>query len=163
MNKSVKKLVAAAFVASVYAVTTLMLPLLSYGPIQYRLSEGLTVLPYFSYFSIWGLFIGCIASNIISPIGPLDMVFGSMATLIAATLTYYIGRSNIKFKKVLAPLPPVLVNAVVIGALIGYTSNVPIILPMLQVGWGQLVCCYGVGLPLLTLIEKNSRLKQHFL
>ena len=91
----------------------------------------------------------------------MDMVFGSLATLIAAIITYYIGKSKIKFKKILAPLPAVVVNALVIGILLKllYVNDMPLLLCMLQVAWGELVCCYGIGLPLIYIIEKNSILR----
>lgn len=162
MKFSLHKIVAAALIASIYAALTLMLAPLSYGEVQFRVAEALTVLPFFSSFSIWGLFIGCIISNILSPIGPLDMIFGSLATLIAAIMTYYIGKSNLKYKRYIAPLPAVIVNAVIIGILIGYSANIPFILPALQVGFGQLVICYVLGLPLLIAIEKNTKLLNNF-
>jgi uncharacterized membrane protein len=89
------------------------------------------------------------------------MIFGSLATLIAAIMTYYIGKSNLRFKRFIAPLPAVIVNAVVVGMLISYSANIPFIIPALQVGFGQLVVCYLLGLPLLMVIEKNEKLKSY--
>lgn len=162
MNSKTRKIVTAALIGAVYAVLTLFLAPFSYGEIQFRASEALTILPFFSSFPIYGLFIGCIAANILSPIGPLDMIFGSFATLIAAIITYYIGKSNLRFKRYLAPLPAVIVNGVVIGLLISYTAKIPFIIPALQVAFGEFVVCYVLGLPLLVIIEKNPRLKNYF-
>lgn len=162
MNNKTQKIAIAALVAAVYAVLTLSLAFISYGEIQFRVAEALTILPFFSLTSVWGLFIGCIVANILSPIGPLDMIVGSAATLIAAIMTYYIGKSNLKYKKFIAPLPAVIVNAVIIGLLIGFTANIPFFMPALQVGFGELVICYGLGLPLISLIEKNQALKRYF-
>lgn len=161
MNNKIRKLVLASLIGAIYAALTLSLAFMSYGQIQFRVAEALTILPFFSLYSVWGLFVGCIAANILSPIGPLDMVVGSLATLIAALMTYYIGKSNLKFKKYLAPLPPVIVNAVIIGLLIGYEANIPPLLPALQVGFGELVCCYLLGLPLLFLIERNKNIRSY--
>ena len=108
----------AGFIAAIYASLTIMLAPISYGPLQIRVAEIFTVLPFFSSFSIWGLFVGCIVSNFFSPYGIIDMIFGSLATLIAAIITYYIGRSNIPYKKYLAPLPAVIVNALIVAFLI---------------------------------------------
>lgn len=161
MKSKTQKIVIAALIAAVYAALTISLAFISYGEIQFRVAEALTILPFFSSISIAGLFIGCVIANLLSPIGPLDIVVGSLATLIAAIITYYIGKSNIKYKRYLAPMPAVLVNAVVIGLLISYSANIPFILPALQVGFGELVCTYVLGLPLLLFIEKNSKLKKY--
>ena len=156
-----RKIVFAGMVAAIYAALTLGLSFFSFGVIQYRIAEGLTILPYFTSFSIPGLVIGCIVSNVMSPVGIMDMIFGSLATFIAAISTYYIGKSKLKFKRILAPLPAVVVNALIIGILLKllYVKDMPLLLCILQVGWGQLVCCYGIGLPLIYVIEKNPILR----
>ncbi|MGG7163897.1 QueT transporter family protein [Clostridium ihumii] len=163
MNKT-KKIAFSALLAAIYATLTVGLNFMSYGPIQFRIAEGLTVLPYFSPYAIVGLFLGCVLSNIISPMGIPDLIFGSIATLLGAYLTYKIGKSNLKHKKLLAPLPPVLINALIIGTMLKvlYVQNVPLVLNMLYVGLGQLICCYGVGLPIMSFIEKNSYVKKVF-
>lgn len=158
---TIRKVVFGGLIGGIYAALTLALAPISYGEVQFRIAEALTILPFFSAFSTLGLFIGCLISNILSPIGPLDMIFGSLATLIAAVMTYYIGKSNLKFKRYIAPLPAVIVNAVVVGLLISYSANIPFILPALQVGFGQLVVCYVLGLPLLMVIEKNEKIKSY--
>lgn len=164
MNNKTQKIVYAALIAAVYATLTIALSFSSFGLVQYRVAEALTVLPFFSAAAIPGLFIGCIISNIISPIGIPDLVFGSLATLIGAILTYLIGKSNLKFKKFLAPIPPIIVNGIVIGTLIKllYVKDIPLWIAMLQVGFGELVCCYGLGLPLILVIEKNPYFKKIF-
>ena len=150
-------------VAAIYAVVTMLLSFSSYGVIQFRVAEALTILPYFSPVYIPGLFIGCIMSNIISPSGILDMVFGSIATLIAAFMTYLIGKSSLKHKKLIAPLPPVVLNALIVGIMLHYTIKFPLLLSIIQVGLGEAVCCYGLGLPLLMYIDKNSHIKKFFM
>ena len=87
---------------------------LTFGVIQCRFSEALTVLPFLNPATRWGLFVGCIVTNLLSPYGPLDMIFGSLATLVAACLT---ARCKTKW---LAPLPPVLLNAFIIGGVIAF-------------------------------------------
>ena len=164
LSVKIRRIVFAAMVAAIYAALTLSLSFFSFGVIQYRIAEGLTILPYFASFSIPGLLIGCIVSNVISPLGIMDMIFGSLATLIAAISTYYIGKSKLRFKRILAPLPAVVVNAFIIGILLKllYVKDMPLLLCMLQVAWGELVCCYGIGLPLIYVIEKNSILRNFF-
>ena len=118
MRNKTRKIVFAALIAAIYAALTIILAPISYGLLQIRISEVFTVLPFFSAFPIWGLFVGCMVSNFFSPFGIIDMIFGSLATLFAATITYYIGKSNIPYKKYLAPLPAVIVNAIIVAFLI---------------------------------------------
>ena len=104
-----------AVLAALYAGLTVLLAPISYGAFQCRVSEALTLLPFFAPYTMWGLFIGCFLANLYTG-SVLDIVFGSLATLLAAFLT-----SKCK-NKWLAALPPVLVNAVVIGAVIAWSS-----------------------------------------
>lgn len=133
---------------------------LTFGIIQCRFAEALTVLPFLHPVTAWGLFVGCVVTNLLSPYGPLDMIFGSAATLTAALLT---ARCKHKW---LAPLPPVLVNAVVIGAVIafqevGFTAAFMTAFGYhaLTIGAGQMLACYGLGMLLLTALEKMRGLR----
>ncbi|MCL2517117.1 MAG: QueT transporter family protein [Oscillospiraceae bacterium] len=143
-----------AVIAALYVAFTMLVAPFAYGPVQFRLSEALTILPFIMPEAIFGLFIGCIISNILSPYGFLDLICGSLATLLAAYLTY---RAKSKW---LAPLPPVIVNAVVIGAVItvsmsaGEAFMAAYAYNALTVGAGQLVVCYGLGIPLLLILKK---------
>ncbi|EJP6473233.1 QueT transporter family protein [Clostridium sp. FAM 1755] len=161
-NKKVSNLVFSAVIAAIYTVLTLLLAPISYGQIQVRVSESLTLLPFLSSYSIWGVFLGCIISNLIGGNGIIDIVFGSLATLISAILTYYIGKSNLKLKKYLAPLPPIFINAVVIGFILNYTLKLPLLLSMIWVGLGEFISCYVLGLILISIIEKNKKLMSYF-
>lgn len=161
-NNKTRKLVFTALVAAIYAAVTMTLYYTSYTGIQFRFAEALTVLPFFSSYSIVGLFIGCIIANLLSPIGLPDLIFGSLATLAAATVTYYIGRSSIKYREYLAPLPAVIINAGIVGLMLHFVYQLPLILSILQVGFGELVCCYGLGLPLLLFISRNKNIRKYF-
>ena len=161
-NKKISKLVFSAVIAAIYTVLTLLFAPISYGQIQVRVSESLTLLPFLSSYSIWGVFLGCIISNLIGGNGIIDVVFGSLATLIAAILTYYIGKSNLKFKKYLAPLPPIIINAVVIGFILNYTLKLPLLLSIIWIGLGEAISCYVLGLILISIIEKNKKLMSYF-
>lgn len=163
MKISTKQIAIGAVTAAIYAAITLgpALPL-SYQASQLRIAEALTVLPFFAPATIPGLFIGCLIANIASDVGPLDIIFGSLATLVSAILTYYSGKIKFKFNKFLAPLPPVIINAVVVGYLLNYAFKWPLVITMLQVGLGQFLACYGLGLPLLYAIEKNKELSRIF-
>lgn len=128
---------------------------LTFGVVQCRFAEALTVLPFLNPVTGWGLFVGCVVTNLLSPYGPLDMIFGSLATLIAAVLT-----ARCK-KKWLAPLPPVLLNAVIIGGVIafqevGFTEAFMTAFGYhaLTIGAGQMMACYGLGMLLLAAFGK---------
>ena len=148
MNSKTRFLVHAALLAAIYVVLTVAFAPISYGPVQVRISEMLTVLPFFTPAAIPGLFVGAMIANAYGGLGIIDVVVGSSATLVAALLTFRMKR------KFLAPLPPVLVNAIVIGAMLSYLFQLPLIPTMIYVGLGQLVACYGLGYPFMLAIEK---------
>lgn len=165
---STKYLVTAALIAGIYLVLAIVFAPISFGVIQFRISEVLTVLPAVTSSAIPGLFIGCLISNIIGGgLGIWDIVLGSLATLVAA----YFSR-ELRKNKWFVPLPPVIVNAVVVGTYlvllipnaINFTSSIMIqwLIYMACIGFGQLVVCYGLGIPLLYLIEKNRSLRKIF-
>ncbi|MDK2805470.1 QueT transporter family protein [Thermoanaerobacterium thermosaccharolyticum] len=160
MNRRTKKIVYGALIAAVYAVVTVALAPISYGQIQVRVAEALTIMPFFSSYSILGLFVGCIIANMVGGNGIFDVVFGSLATLISAVITYYIGKSNLRYKRYLAPLPPVIINAVIIGIELNVVFNLPLVASMLWVGLGEMIACYVLGLPLLLYIDKNEKIKE---
>jgi uncharacterized membrane protein len=142
--------VQAAIIGAAYAALTMALAPLSYGPVQMRVSEALTVLPYFTPAAIPGLFVGCLVSNLLSPYGIVDVVCGSLATLLAAGATFLLRK-----RRVLAPLPPVVFNALIIGAMLyyAYGVNASLLANMLWVGAGECIVCYGAGYPLLRVLE----------
>lgn len=151
-----RTLTLAAILAAVYAALTMVLYAPSYGPVQIRAAEALTVLPFlFPGAAVPGLFVGCLVANLLSPYGPIDVIFGSAATLLAAIWT-----SKCR-SRWLAPLPPVICNAVIVGATISFAEVglSPAFLPAYlfnaaSVGAGELVACYGLGLILLTVLPK---------
>ena len=155
---STKDLTLAAMVAALYAVMGYFgnIFVLTFGPIQFRFAEALTVLPFLFPATVPGLFAGCLIVNLLSPYGILDIVVGSAATLIAAIWT-----SKLK-NKWLAPLPPVICNTVLVGFTIGwaeangFTPAFPIAWAWngFTVGLGELVVCYVLGLLLLELMPK---------
>lgn len=150
-----KFIIQAAVIAAIYAVLTMLLAPLSYGFMQVRVSEALTILPYFTPAAIPGLFIGCLVSNLLSPYGMLDVVLGSGATLIAA-----VGSYMLRSKPVLVPLPPVIVNAVIIGSMLHFAYGIPVNLFAIM-GWialGELIACYLIGYPLLRYLRKYKRI-----
>jgi uncharacterized membrane protein len=148
LNKKIKYIVTAAMIAALYAVLTLIFTPLSYGYGQLRVSEILTVLPFFTPAAIPGLFIGCIVGNLASPLGPVDIALGSTATLLAAFLSR---KMPVKW---LVPLPPVLCNGVIVGAELHVLLGAPLILAMLSVAAGEAVVCYAGGIPFMLALNK---------
>lgn len=150
MNFTPRKLAYAAVIAAIYAVVTLLLAPISYGQMQVRVSEALTLLPVLTPTAVPGLFIGCLIANLLGSASALDMVFGPLATLIAALLT-----RKLRDKPVLAALPPVICNAVIVGAVLSATiEGLPFWTAALWVGAGEVVACYALGLPLLWALRK---------
>ena len=158
-KNSLQRLTRAAIVGALYAALTLFSSAfgIAYGPVQFRLSEALCVLPFLFPETAWGLFAGCWVANLISPYGPLDMVVGSLATLIAALWSAKCRR------KWLAPLPPVVCNGVLVGAVIAWqqSGSLETFLPAftlngLSVALGEAAVCFGLGLLLLRAVEKTG-------
>ncbi len=157
MKSSPKFLVQAALLAAIYAALTILLGSFGYGPIQFRIAEALTVLPAVMPSAIPGLFIGCILANWFGGFGMIDIVFGSLATLLAGISTYFLRKYHFLF-----PLPPVFFNAMIVGAYVYllYDNSYSMALTMLFIGISELIICYGLGLPLIAFIKKNSVLKR---
>ena len=168
---SIRKIVFSGAVAALYAGLTIAIMPLSYGPVQIRFSEVLCILPFFFPFSVWGLFIGCIAANIFSPY-PLDIIVGRVASLLAALSTMYIGKMAGCEKlavKAFACFPPVFFNAVLIGAMIAYLvvgegatdAFLSVFISYgLWVGLGQLIVLYMLGLPLMVYLPTTALIRK---
>ena len=141
--------------AAVYAALTICTSAISYGQVQFRLAEALCILPYFNPVSTIGLTLGCLIANLFSTVSALDIIVGTAATLLACLL---VQRCR---KPALAPLPVVLVNAILVGAEVAIVSTPDafwksFLLFSAQVGGGELAVMYLIGLPLLLLLRKNE-------
>lgn len=160
MKKSIHHLTTGALIAAFYAALTYVSSFfnLAYGPIQFRLSEALTILPVFTPAAIPGLTIGCILGNLNSPYGLLDICLGTAATLLAAFCAHWLRHTHIKGLPVAAAFMPVLFNAVIVGAEIALTTEggtwLVFLYSFLTVGLGELVVCMGLGLPLYIIVRK---------
>ena len=146
-----------AAIAALYVVLTLIanaFGLANYA-IQVRFSEALAILPYFTPVAIPGLFAGCILSNILTGAMPLDVVFGSIATLIGAVLTRVFA-VKCKDKKWLAPIPPIISNTIIVPLVLAYVYKFEGSIPyfMLTVGIGEIISCGILGMILLKALEK---------
>lgn len=154
---SVKAIVRSALIGALYILLTLAVQPISSGLMQLRVSEALCVLPFFTPAAVPGLFIGCLTANLAMGNPLPDVIFGSLATLLAAAATYGVRRLGLS--KWLAPLPAVLINAVVIGYLLTYVYEVgvPWEVSALYVGLGQALSCYVLGMSLLFGFEKFGK------
>ena len=143
-----------AIIAALYAALTVLLAPISYGPVQVRVAEAMTVLPYLFPQAIPGLYIGCMVANIWGGFGPIDIFGGSAITLFAALLTYAL--RNLK-RPWLAPLPPVVLNALGVGYYLHFLTQTPLLLSIGWVALGQAIACYGIGLPLLYALIRRKK------
>lgn len=141
-------------IAGLYFAVTVAFGSFAYGPLQVRISEALTVLPFLWPAAIPGLTIGCALANLFGPFGMVDVIVGSLLTLIAALLTARMPRLW------MAPLPPILVNAVGLSFYLPTMTGIPLLggIPFVStfiaVGIGQTVACYGLGYPLLMALRR---------
>lgn len=156
---STKDLTAAAVVAALYTALSLLSDALglAFGPIQCRLSEALCLLPLLLPSSVWGLTLGCLLTNILSPYGLLDLVVGTFATFLAACLTR---RCRSQWTAV---LPPVLCNGLLVGWLIAFQQTglspafpAAFLYNALTVALGEVLSCGVLGLLLLRLLRRRA-------
>lgn len=185
MNNNTKKLVYTALIAACYAALTMVLAPISYGVLQFRISEVFCVLPFFFTPAAAGLTIGCIIANVMSAAGMLDIVFGSLATLLAGLCTAAIGTrarrallagnsdavikngaekkaASIGWGSCLAACAmPVLFNAPIVGAVLSYAFSENgfwqgFVIFGAQVGISEAVVMFALGLPLMRYLLKSS-------
>ena len=160
MNIATRKIARAGIIAALYAAITFALAPYAYGPLQIRPAEALCILPLFFIEAVPGLFVGCALANILSGYGVYDVVFGSLTTLVAATLTFLIGKALHKnlLSAILGGIPPVLLNAIFIPLIIIFVSEGG----NMAVYWAyfgdfmltQSVWVYGLGIPLYFLVKR---------
>ena len=159
MNKKVLWICHAAMIAALYVVLTLCINAfgLASGVIQVRISEALTILPYFTPAAIPGLVIGCLISNTITGCALLDILLGSFATLLGALGSYALRRF-----KWLVPLPPIIANTLIVPYVlrIAYGVEDGIFYLMGTVCAGEILSCYVLGMILLFALDKSH--KSHF-
>lgn len=161
-NIKLKGLAQAAVIACLYAVLTLMpgLSSLSYGAVQLRVSEALTILPLLTPWAVPGLAVGCAISNLFSPMMALDLPFGTLASLLAALCTCAMRR-----KPLAAISFPALFNGLIIGLIItlfsetGYTFTL-MCTNMVSVAIGEAIVCYILGYPLYKALSKTNIFKK---
>ena len=151
---SVQQLALAGVIAALYAVTTVLLAPISYGDTQFRVSEALTLLPALTPAAIPGLTVGCLIANLWGSASALDMVFGPLATLLAA-----VGTRALRGKPVLSALCPVIANGVIVGTVLSKAYSLPLFLTMGTVALGELGVCFLLGLPLYYALRRTKLFK----
>lgn len=151
-NSKVLFMAQAAMIAAIYVVLTVVFAPLSFGEVQVRFAEALTILPFFTPAAIPGLFIGCLLGNIFGGAILPDIIFGSLATLVGAIATYAL-RNKSKF---LAPVGPIVANTIVVPLVLrfAYGVTLPIWMMCLSVGAGEVLSCGVLGMILLFALEK---------
>ena len=156
MNKKVLFITPAAVIAALYVVLTYLAALLglSSGVIKVRFSEALTILPYFISSAVPGVAIGCLLANFLTGCAALDIVFGTIATLIGGIGSYLL-RKN----KWLVPLPPIIANTLIVPWVLqtAYGVEDAYWYLMLTVGAGEVISCYVLGMILLFALDKHKK------
>ena len=153
-NKKPVFMAQAAMIAAIYVALTYLFAPFSFGEIQVRVSEALTILPVFTPAAVPGLFIGCLTGNALGGALIPDIVFGSLATLIGAVGTRMLRKAN----PLLAPIPPIAANMLVVPLVLRYAYEVtlPIPLMMLTVGIGEVLSCGVLGLILYYALRNHK-------
>jgi len=160
-NNSTKALTRAAMIAAIYCVLTLMFQPISYGPVQFRISEALTLLPMLTANAVPGLFIGCLLANLLGGAMWYDVVFGSVATLLAAICT-----RRLRSIPAAAAAMPVLFNGVIVGPVVYFAySKAPggafslflLLKDIGSVAFGEAVVCFVLGLAMVGAITRTRR------
>ena len=159
MNKekklNAKALTKIAIIAAIYAGITIAVAPLSYAVMQIRVSEAMTILPVFTPLAIPGLFLGCLIANLLSPVGFIDVVVGSLATLIGAAGTYALRKHRF-----FAMCCPVIANGILVGAMLHYVIGVNLSL-WVCIAWvslGEAAACFVVGLTLGKLLDRHKHI-----
>lgn len=163
MNQKTLFTVKAAVIAALYVALTYASSMfgLAYGPIQFRVSEALCVLCAFTPAAIPGLAVGCLLSNLSSPLGAIDIIVGTSATFIAAALGYLARNVKIKGIPLLSLLFPCIFNGIFVGAEISYLAPEGFgwklfLIAGLEVAVGEIAVCFTLGILLYKAIEKTK-------
>lgn len=160
-NNLTSKIVKSALIAAIYAVLTIILAPISYGPVQFRISEILVLLAFIDPIYIIGLTLGCLISNLFGGYGLMDIIFGTLATFLsvsAISITAKYIKSNI-VSLIISSLWPTIFNAIIVGWTLSVVSELPMLITMLQVGIGEFVVVTIVGVPVFKLISDKHRNK----
>ena len=153
-DKKTREIVLGAVIAALYVALTLPFAPIAYGPVQFRISEALTILPYFTPAAVPGVTLGCLLSNILMGAPLPDIVFGTIATLVGAIFSY-----RLRVHKYLVCLPPIVANSLIIPWVLKFAYGVPDLVPvmMFTVGLGEVFAVGILGNMLLLALERCGR------
>lgn len=170
-NLSVRKIAVLSVTAALYVAVTMALGSLAYGNIQFRISEVLVLLCFYKREYCYSMVVGCLIANIISTVGAIDMIVGTLATLLAVAVIVLCSERLPRFFEnkfgmsenaastvslITASLSPVLFNGMLVGLELKYVFSLPLFLSMGQVALGEFVCVSVIGVILFKLLEKNK-------
>lgn len=153
-NKRTKYIIKAGVIAAIYIVLTVIFGETAFGPIQFRISEALTILPFFMPEAIPGLYVGCLLANIFGGYGFVDIFFGSLTTLLAAYLTSKMPN------KYLATLPPIILNALIIPIWIS-GSRGAYLGTVYTIGFSEFISAGILGVALASVFQRVSKNNFH--
>lgn len=158
MNKNssvTMKITVAAAIAALYVVLTMLFAPISFAAMQVRIAEALTILPMFTPMAILGLFLGCLLANLLGGAVVLDVVFGSIATLIGA-----VGGWMLRKNRWLVPIPAIAANTVIVPLVLkyGYGVDLPLLLSALYILVGEILGCFVLGEMLATALLKREQI-----
>ena len=148
----------AGVIAAMYVVLTLLFQPISFGAIQFRIAEALTLLPILTVDAVPGLFVGCLIANLLGGGVWFDVVLGSIATLLAAICTRLLRK-----KRIVAALMPTIFNGLIVGPVVYFAyvrapgapvSVGTLLFNMATVAFGEIVVCYALGIPMLYGLKK---------
>ena len=153
-NRHLYLMVYGAAIAAIYVALTMSFSAISFGPVQFRISEALCILPFFTPAAIPGLFIGCFLSNLLCGAAVMDVVFGSIATLIGA-----VGSYCLRHNKWLVCVPPILANAIIVPWVLRYAYGSTDLIPvaMETVGIGEILAIGVLGNLLLVTLDRYKQ------
>ena len=144
-----------AMIAAIYVVLTLVFAPISYGPVQVRVAEALTILPLFTPAAIPGLFVGCVLANILGGGIIWDIIFGSLATLIGAVIGY-----RLRHNQWLVPIPAIVSNTAIVPFVLRYgygVKDMPFMLLVLSIAVGEIAGCFILGEILASALRPHRK------
>lgn len=154
LNPGTQKITRAGLIAALYAALCLVLQPISYGPLQFRAAEALTILPIFFPEAVPGLFVGCLIANLMSPVGLVDVIGGSLVTLIAAYFTWLFRRSF------LAYLSPIVLNGFLVSLYLHAFFKLPYWITVLYIGASEAAVVLVLGVPLAAYLKRHRDMFQ---
>lgn len=154
-KKLLVEIIAGGIIAAIYAVITILLAPISYGPVQVRIAEGLNVMPLYLASGVPGLTVGCFIANIFGGYGLPDIIFGTLATLLASLSVGFIRKTgNRTLRYILTVLSVTLFNAVIVGAELSMLEGIPFFMVAAEVGLGELVSMLTAGTVIMLVMDR---------